>query len=307
MPARQGRGRSLPEISAYVLAHTAGIVWGFAVNPLIFRDLVARGYRDLLLPGIVLSIAITIVELLIFLFLRTMMARVGEPSSRGKFTNPREISAYVLAHAVGLVFGFFVSSSIFRSFAAYGFGDLLLLSIVMSIAVAAAVLLIFLFLRRLMASDSEPSLRGGAIGFGIGLALIAFVLVAVIFGRDKGTFDQFPWTFTLCVAGTLATWIGGLAAYSWTRSQQRLVRVASMTIIVPCMAIPLSAVLLGAALAMAFPTGSRVDGIQEIMLPAIVVGGYVFGIPCLLATAIWSVIYLHLTGRWHVVSISGSG
>jgi hypothetical protein len=44
---------------------------------LIFRSLVANGYRNLLLPSIALSIAVVFVVLLIFLFLRKMMAGVG--------------------------------------------------------------------------------------------------------------------------------------------------------------------------------------------------------------------------------------
>ena len=63
----------LPEIGAYVLAHAAGIAWGFGVNPTIFRALAAQGYRNLLLPSIALSIAIAAFVLLIFLVLRRIM------------------------------------------------------------------------------------------------------------------------------------------------------------------------------------------------------------------------------------------
>jgi hypothetical protein len=52
MPAPRGKLTDLPDISAYVLVHPAGIAWALAVNPTIFRDLVAMGYRDhLLLAG----------------------------------------------------------------------------------------------------------------------------------------------------------------------------------------------------------------------------------------------------------------
>jgi hypothetical protein len=80
MPAPGGKLTDLPEISAYVLAHAAGIAWGATVNPLIFRSLIAQGHRNLMLPGIAISIAVSIVVLLIFLFLRKAMAGRGEPT-----------------------------------------------------------------------------------------------------------------------------------------------------------------------------------------------------------------------------------
>jgi len=70
----QGKFTDAGEIGAYVLAHAAGLLWGFGVNPWIFRTLVAKGYRDLMLPSIALSIAIAAVVLLLFLVLRRMMA-----------------------------------------------------------------------------------------------------------------------------------------------------------------------------------------------------------------------------------------
>lgn len=74
MSARQGKLTDPPEIGAYVLAHAAGLLWAFTVNPWIFRALVEKGYRNLMLPSIAMSIAVSAVVLLIFLFLRRMMA-----------------------------------------------------------------------------------------------------------------------------------------------------------------------------------------------------------------------------------------
>ena len=34
---------NLPELGAYVIAHAAGLAWGFLVSPMIFRSLVAQG------------------------------------------------------------------------------------------------------------------------------------------------------------------------------------------------------------------------------------------------------------------------
>ena len=80
MPAPRGKLTDLPEISAYVLAHAAGIAWGTIVNPMIFRSLVAQGHVNLMLISIAISISISIVVLLIFLFLRKAMAGSGAPS-----------------------------------------------------------------------------------------------------------------------------------------------------------------------------------------------------------------------------------
>ena len=80
MPAPRGKLTDLPDISAYVLAHAAGIAWGFAVNPMIFRSLIAQGHRNLMLPGLALGIAVSIVVLLIFLFLRKAMAGPAKPT-----------------------------------------------------------------------------------------------------------------------------------------------------------------------------------------------------------------------------------
>ena len=80
MPAPRGKLTDLPDISAYVLAHAAGIAWGFAVNPMIFRSLIAQGHRNLMLPGLAISIAVSLVVLLIFLLLRKAMAGPREPT-----------------------------------------------------------------------------------------------------------------------------------------------------------------------------------------------------------------------------------
>ena len=165
MPAPRGKLTDLPDISAYVLAHAAGIAWGFAVNPMIFRSLIEQGYRDHLpLAAIALGIAVSAVVLLIFLLLRKAMAGSGAPpppadlpAPSAKFTDLREISAYVLAHAAGIAWGFAVNPMIFRSLIAQGHRNLMLPGLAISIAVSLVVLLIFLFLRKAMAGPREPA------------------------------------------------------------------------------------------------------------------------------------------------------
>jgi hypothetical protein len=71
----------LAELGAYVLAHAAGIAWGALVNPMIFRSLIAQGYREhLAMIGIPISIAVSVVVLLIFLGLRKAMTLPALPS-----------------------------------------------------------------------------------------------------------------------------------------------------------------------------------------------------------------------------------
>jgi hypothetical protein len=164
MPPR-GKLTDLPDLSAYVLAHAAGIAWALAVNPTIFRSLVDLGYRDhLLLAGIANGIAIAAVVLLIFLLLRKAMAGssgappppAAPPAPRPRFTDLPELSAYVLAHAAGIAFGATVTPMIFRSLIEQGARNLMPLGIAISIVVAIVVLLIFLFLRKAMAGSAAP-------------------------------------------------------------------------------------------------------------------------------------------------------
>jgi hypothetical protein len=164
MPAPQGKLTDLPEISAYVLAHAAGIAWGLAVNPTIFRSLVEHGHRDQLrVAAIAISIAVSVVVLLIFLFLRKVMAGSGTtrpaaalPTPPAKLTDLPEISAYVLAHAAGIAWGATVNPLIFRSLIASGHSNVMPASIAIGIAVSIVVLLIFLFLRKAMARSGAP-------------------------------------------------------------------------------------------------------------------------------------------------------
>ena len=163
MPAPRGKLTDLPDISSYVLAHAAGIAWALAVNPTIFRRLVAVGYRDhLLLAGIANSVAISAVVLLIFLLLRKAMAGSGapppadQPAPPAKFTDLPELSAYVLAHGAGIAWGATVTPMIFRSLIAQGALNLMPLGIALSLAVSIVVLLIFLLLRKAMAGAGAP-------------------------------------------------------------------------------------------------------------------------------------------------------
>jgi hypothetical protein len=165
MPAPRGKLTDLPDISAYVIAHVAGIAWGFGVNPMIFRSLVAQGYRDhLQSAAIALGIAVSAVVLLIFLLLRKAMAGSGAPpppadlpAPPAKFTDLREIAAYVLAHAAGIAWGATVNPMIFRSLIAQGHRNLMLPGLAISIAVSIVVLLIFLFLRKAMRGPAKPT------------------------------------------------------------------------------------------------------------------------------------------------------
>jgi len=168
MPAPRGKLTDLPELGAYVLAHMAGLAWVVAVNPTVFRSLVAQGYREhLMLLGIANSIVISIVVLLIFLALRKLLAGTvapppppaDRPMPPPKLTDGPELAAYVLAHAAGIAWGFTTTPLIFRSLIAQGLPafSLALVGLAMSIAVSVVVLLIFLFLRKAMAGPAASA------------------------------------------------------------------------------------------------------------------------------------------------------
>jgi len=79
------------------------------------------------------------------------------PAPRGKLTDLPELSAYVIAHAAGYAWGYLVNPMIFRSLAEQGHRDhLLLAAVLLSIAVAGVVLLLFLVLRKAMSGTSAP-------------------------------------------------------------------------------------------------------------------------------------------------------
>jgi hypothetical protein len=79
-PAPSPKFADTSEIGAYVLAHGAGIAFGFTVNPMIYRSLITQGHVNLMPFSIVLSIAMSLVVLLLFLFLRKAMAKTDAPS-----------------------------------------------------------------------------------------------------------------------------------------------------------------------------------------------------------------------------------
>jgi len=165
MPAPRGKLTDFVELAAYVSAHIAGIAWGTMAAPLILQKLVAQGFAEhIRLMAIGLSVLSSIVVLLLFLILRRAMMGSGPPPPPAdlppplpKFTDPREIGAYVLAHAAGFAWGFTVNPMIYRSLIKQGYVHLMPASIAISIALSLVVLLIFLFLRKAMAGPAASS------------------------------------------------------------------------------------------------------------------------------------------------------
>ena len=165
MPAPRGKLTNIPEIAAYVLAHAAGFAWGFTVNPMIFRGLVAQGYRDhLMLVVTALGIAVAVVVLLIFLLLRKAIGGSGAPPPANvppppvKFADLPELGAYVLAHGAGIAWNVIVTPLIFRSLLEGGHRTLLPgVGISLSITVSIVVLLLFLFLRKAMSGPTQTT------------------------------------------------------------------------------------------------------------------------------------------------------
>jgi hypothetical protein len=133
MPAPRGKLTDVPEIAAYMLALAAGFAWGFTVNPIIFRSLVAQGYQDhLTLVVAALGIAVSVVVLLIFLLLRKAIAGSGAPPPPAnvppppvKSTDLPELGAYVLAHGASIAWNAIVTPLIFRALLEQGHRALL--------------------------------------------------------------------------------------------------------------------------------------------------------------------------------------
>ena len=158
MAAPKGKITDLPDLSAYVLAHAAGFAFALTVNPMIFRSLIAQGYRErLVLVAVGISIATAAVVLLLFLLLRKLIAGsaappppADKPAPPENLTDLPEIGAYAIAHAAGIAWNAIVTPLIFRALIAQGRRDLQLAGIALSITVSIAVLLIFLALRKAM-------------------------------------------------------------------------------------------------------------------------------------------------------------
>jgi hypothetical protein len=163
MAAPKGKLTDLPDLSAYVLAHAASFAFALTVNPIIFRSLIAQGYREhVLLAAVGLSIATSAVVLLLFLLLRKLIAGsaappppADKPAPPQSLTDLPELGAYVIAHAAGIAWNATVTPLIFRSLIAQGRRDLQLPGLALGVTVSIAVLLIFLALRKVMRGSSS--------------------------------------------------------------------------------------------------------------------------------------------------------
>jgi hypothetical protein len=285
-----------------LIVQAAGLIGNFTVGAAIVRRLTAHGNHDTLSAIVALGIATDIAVLVLFLLLRWLMAKTGR-GDRQALTDLREIGAYVLAQVVGFILLTFVMTPVLGSLYRSGVQNLVAASIVLNIVSILVVLLIFLFLRRAMTADVGQASRGGAAGFGFGLAFVAWVIVALIIGSDKSMFtgasvpDRLAWLFNVCVAASLAAWAGGSAAYAFTRFQQnRVWRTALLTGAVPCIAIPAAAALTMVMVVMAcaaqMGVGWSLRTGAESTMQAIVASRGGFGAPYLLAILLWSFYYL---------------
>jgi hypothetical protein len=298
---RSARFTGPAELVAYLAVQAAGLIWNFTVNAAIMERLMARSDRDPLPAVLALCIVTAAAALALFLLLRWGMAKAGKGERRA-LTDLTEIGAYLLAQAIGFVLASFVMAWVLASLRS-GVQDLATASFVMNVVSILVVLLIFLFLRKAMTARMGRESRGGAAGFGFGLAFVAWVVVALTIGSDRGMHTgtsvsaRLPWLFTVCVASSLAAWAGGSAAYVLSAFlQSRAWRAVSMTIIVPCIALPAVAVL---AMSMVYgacagqvSVGWVIRTGADYTVRAVIAGGVAFAAPCLLATLLWALYYL---------------
>jgi hypothetical protein len=299
---RSARFTDPAELVAYLTVQVAASIWTFTGNAAIVGALVRRGHRDWLWAMLALGIATAAAALILFLFIRWLLAKAGR-GQRWGLTDLPEISAYLLAQAIGFILSAFVVSAALSSLYQAGVRNLAVAAIGMYVATILVELLIFLVLRRALTTSDRQGSRGGAAGFGLGLAFAAWVVVALTIGSDRGMFpgtsmiDRLPWLFDVCVAASLAAWAGGSAAYALTGFlQSRPWRAASITILTPCIAGPAAAVLVMGmwyeACAGQVTMGWAIRTGAQRTLHAVTAGGVSFGVACLLVTLLWSFFYL---------------
>ena len=302
MADRSTRFTDPAELVAYLVAQAAAAIWNFTVNASIVARLAARGHRDPLWAFMALCIATAAAALVLFLLIRWLLAKAGRGSRRA-LSDLQEISAYLLTQAIGFVLSAFVVSAALSSLYHSGGRYLAVASIGMYVFTVLVELLIFLVLRRAMATGVGEGSRAGAAGFGFGLAFAAWIVVALTIGTDKGMFpgssmiERLPWLFDVCVAASLAAWGGGSAAYALTGFlQSRPWRAASMTILTPGIAGPVAAVLVmgmwyGACVGQVTVGWAIRTGAQRTV-HAVIAGGAPFGLACLVVTLLWALFYL---------------
>jgi hypothetical protein len=289
------------ELVAYLVAQAAGLIWNFTVAAAIVGRLTERGDRNTLSASVALGIATDVAVLVLFLFLRWLLAKTGR-GQRRDLTDLREIGAYVLTQVIGFIFSFFVEMPVLGSLNRSGVPNLAAVSFAMNVVSILLALLVFLFLRRAMTANVGQASRGAA-AFGFGLAFGAWVIAALTMVNATGmptgmsVSDLLPWLFNVCVAASLAAWAGGSAAYALTRFQQsRLWRTALLTVAVPCIAIPVGAALTMIMFVMAcarqMGVGWSLRAGAESAVHAIFAGPVGFGVPYFLATFLWSFYYL---------------
>ncbi len=301
MAERSARFTDPAELVAYLSAQAAGLIWNFTVaGPIVVR-LMERRDPDALSTSLALSIASDIVVLALFLLLRWLLAKTGRGQRRA-LTDLREIGAYVLTQVIEFLFAIFVLTPVLGSLYRSGVQNLAAASFALNVVAILLMLPLFLFLRRVMTANAGQVSRGAA-GFGFGLAFVAWVIVALTVvnatGMSKGmsVSDLLPWLFNVCVTASLAAWAGGSAAYALTRFQKnRLWRTASLTIAVPCIAIPVATmftmIMFVMACARQMGLGWSLRTGAESAVQAIFAGPAGFGVPYFLATLLWSFYYL---------------
>ena len=301
MAARPARLTDPAELVAYLAAQAAGLIWNFTIAAAIVGHLTEGGDRNTLSACMALGIATDIAVLGLFLLLRWLMAKAGKGQRRA-LTDLREIGAYVLVQVIGFIFSIFVLMPVLGSLYRAGVQNLAAASFALNIVSILLVLPIFLVLRRAMTATVGQASRGAA-GFGFGLAFVTLVIVALTIVNATGmspgmsVSNLLPWLFNVCVAASVAVWAGGSAAYALTRFQQsRLWRTAVLTIIVPCIAIPIAAlftmIMFVMACARQMGVGWSLRSGAESAVLAIFAGPAGFGVPYFLATFLWSFYYL---------------
>ena len=143
MPDRAEKLTDARDLGAYVIAHVIGRL---CANRMwwTFDDLL-RPLDSLAVSVLVPQMVTVLLVLPLFLTLRRGMRAAG--GLREAFSGPHEIELYLIAHAFGLLFTYFFGMGVYYYlYTFWGFRSSA--GTIVTLVTEAAVLLIFLFLRR---------------------------------------------------------------------------------------------------------------------------------------------------------------
>jgi hypothetical protein len=227
-----------------------------------------------------------------------------------RLSDGRELCAYAIAHLAGFAFVTVASPWFYGTLRARNHHNLTLAGVAFAVVIGLGVLLGFLVLRRRLTEPTDDA------GFAFGLALLAFIVVGLFYGLqpvDPLVPRPPPAVLSFAVinaaAAAIGTFAGGRAAVGWTgRHRDGARRAAYTALLTVAVAFPIAAVMAGGVEGAMIPDfgDNRAGHIALGMVAALIVGGVMFAVPCLLVTFLWCLLYFRMR-RLPAGPIIGSG